>query len=1114
MKINISSDHFLIKKSDCKVLFKIMKICLLFLFAFTFQMMALNSNAQDAMIELRTSSVTIEQLINEIERQTDYLVVYSNREVDTNRKVDFQQNSDKVSSYLNAAFSNTDIGYNFENDYIVLSKKSHQNAAAINQLIQAAQQQGRTIKGTVTDISGLPLPGVTVVVKGTMQGTTTNVEGTWSLANIPDDATLVFSFVGMQSQEFAVRNQRTIDVTMAEETIGLEEVIAVGYGTVRKSDLTGAVGNIKGEDLISLPASTAIEAMQGRIAGVTIQSTNGDPGGSYKMRIRGATSINANSDPLIVVDGLVGGIMPLPEDIASIEILKDASASAIYGSRGANGVVMVTTKSGKEGKISITFNSYYSFQKEIRRVEVLNAREFAEYINEARGTNFFDLSNITTDTDWQDLIFQPGHTQNYQVSVSGGSPRASYYVSGIFHDQKGIIKTSSFNRYSLTTNLKFDLSDRIRLGLNSILRSVSTDGVVTQSGIGPLNAGVISGAQRFDPNQGILDEDGKYTKSKVGIAAFENPMATIDGREENNRNENASINLNAEVDIARGLKFNSTFGTIITHVRSGLYHNRISNQGESTNGQAQMNYRRNFNFLTEQYLNYNFNAGKKNNFVLTGGYSYQRFMNENFMAKNADFITDALSFWNLGVGTNLQTPASGFSESKIASFYGRVNYNFDNRYLLTLTSRYDGASQFAEGHKWSFFPSGAFSWNVHNEPFWPENRIVPIMKIRTSYGLTGNQGIGAYASLAGISKTFFVKNGVSVSSVSPSSIANKDLTWETTSQFNIGLDFGLLERRINLSADYYYKKTEDLLFNVPIPSFSGFTSRLDNLGSIENKGVELQVESRNLVGSFQWTTSFNVTLNRNKVLELPGGNDIFYSAAPNATGGSMETSILREGYPVGSFFGWVYEGVYQEGDTFIPGGGFETTPGGEKFANLVDDGVLDNQDRTIIGNPHPKAVWGLNNDLSYKGFYMNIFFNAFTGGDMLNLVKMDMDRLSGNSNATKDALKRWTPQNTDTNVPKATSGRTARVSSRFVEDGSFMRLKNISFGYDFNPEMIKRLKIRSARIYVSGQNLLTFTKYTGVDPEVGFRSSNVNMGLDFDSYPSTTSWTLGINLGF
>jgi len=939
------------------------------------------------------------------------------------------------------------------------------------------------------------------------------MDGRFSLEDVNENAVLIFSYIGYQTVEIPLDARQHIEVTMIADSELLDEVVVVGYGTVKKSDLTGAVSVLSEEKLTAYPSMNVLQSMQGRAAGVTIQSINASPGGDFKIRVRGQTSINANSNPLFVVDGLVGGVMPPPEDIASIEVLKDASATAIYGSRGANGVVMITTKSGKSGKVAINVNSYYSLQKEIGRLELLNAREFAEYINEARGTEFFDLDNIHIDTDWQDLIFQSGHIQNHQLSISGGSDRHQYYVSGVYYDHVGTVKTSAFERYSFTANLNFDITDKLKIGLNSNILGSVRNGVRTQVGGGAINQGVVTGAHRFDPNQGIIDEDGINTQSKVGIAAFENPMAQINGRVNEVRQQNVQLNAKAEYEILDGLTFNSTFGTIVRNNRGGSYDSRITNFGEQNMGIGQLNYGRNSNFLTEQYINYRLNTASNSELNLTGGYSYQKFSNESFSTSNAGFITDALEFWNLSVGTNLQIPNSNFVESEIVSFYGRANYNIGSRYLFTFTGRYDGASQFSQGNKWSFFPSGAFSWNIHNEEFWTDNSFITSAKLRASYGITGNQAIGAYQSLARLSKSLFVVNESSVSAVRPTSIANRDLTWETTTQTNIGVDLGFWDQRINLSLDYYHKITNDLLFSVPIPAFSGFQNRLENIGSILNKGVELQVDFQNDFDDFHWNSSFNVTVSQNKVLELPGGVDIIYGSSPSFSG-SYQNAILREGEPVGAFYGFEYEGVYQEGDEFVPGGTFETHPGGEKFADLNNDGVLNNDDRKVIGNPNHKAVWGFSNNFSYKRWSLNIFLQAFTGGDMLNFVRFELDRLSGNTNATKDALNRWTPENTDTDVPRAFAGRTPIVSTRFVEDGSFMRLKNVSFSYDLNSSLLNRLKINSARIYISGQNLLTLTQYSGVDPEVSYMSSNTNIGLDFGSYPAAISYTMGINLGF
>ncbi len=1084
----------------------IMKLTALFFFIALFQVSA-NSYAQRIRLNLKFENEKLERVFGRIEENSDFSIFYKNELIKNSKEVSGEFKDALISDILDQVLSSENLTYSVKDKLIMIIPKSDVGS-------ELNGQQQKKVSGTVSDATGATLPGVSVVVKGTTIGVITDVNGKYSLTGIPDNAVLVFSFVGMKMQEVPAAGKTTVNVKMLEETIGIEEIVAIGYGTVKKSDLTGSVASVSQKELVAYPTTSVVQSMQGRSAGVMIQSVNGDPGDDYKIRIRGATSINASSEPLFVVDGLVGGSMPPSEDIASIEILKDASATAIYGSRGANGVVMVTTKSGKSGKTKIELNSYYSTQKEIKRLQLLNAHDFAIYINEARNTNFYDLNALTNDTDWQNLIYRRGHIQNHQLSMSGGNEKIQYYLSGIYSDQSGVIKNSDYRRFSLTNNLKFNATDHMRIFFNSSYSNSDRNGVLSSVGGGRTDASVISAAYRFEPTSGILDANGNYTTSKVGIAPFENPMAVIDGRTEENVLEKIQANLKAEIEITKELIFYSTFGAIIQNSRNGVYNNRISNLGQSTNGIGTMSYNKRTNILTEQYLNYSFKVGQKNDFILTGGYSYQSFKNEGFSASNSGFITDALGFWNLGVGTNLKAPSSSYSESEIVSFYGRANLNFDKRFLITLTSRYDGASQFSEGNKWSYFPSGAISWNMGNEKFFPKNKIVTGLKLRTSYGLTGNQAIAAYQSLARISSTYFVVNNTSVTSVLPTSVANKDLTWETTAQFNVGADFDFFERRINLTAEYYRKKTNDLLFSVPIPAFSGFQDRLENLGEIENKGYEMEISSRNLVNALKWNTSFNLTLNRNKVISLPNnGADIFFTNAPSFSG-SVQNSILREGEPVGSFYGFVYQGVYQTGDKFIPGGAFETTPGGEKFADLNNDGILDNSDRKIIGDPNPKAIWGLNNDFSYKGFNLNIFFQAMTGGDMLNLAKMEINILSGNTNATTDALRRWTPTNTNTDIPKATTGRSPRTSSRFVEDGSFVRLKNLSIGYNIPSVFINRFKLSSARIYLSGQNLWTLTNYSGVDPEVAYQSSNTNLGLDFGSYPNTISYTVGISLGF
>ncbi|HEV7346910.1 TonB-dependent receptor [Telluribacter sp.] len=1072
---------------------------------------------QDTYVSLNVENTQLKKVLGLIEEQTRVSFVYSSSSINVNQKVSLSASHKSLDWVLNALLKPLSVSYTVKDNRILLKSEPKQSGAAPAAKPEnsgMAAPADRTLNGKVTDEEGGSLPGVSVLVKGTQRGTVTDQNGQFQISVTDRDQVLVFSFVGYTSQEVPISNSSTYTVKLAADIKALSEVVVIGYGTQKKSDLTGAVSSVNSDQLTAYPALDAVQALQGRAAGVQIQATNGEPGAGFKIRVRGATSINASSDPLIVVDGMVGGVMPPPEDIASIEVLKDASSTAIYGSRGANGVVMVTTKSGANGKPQITLNSSFSTQKEVGRLAVLNARDYAKYINEARNTNYYDVNNPEAETDWQDLIFRQGFIRNNQLSVSGGGSNVKYYVSAAMFDQQGIIKTSEYSRISLNSKISIDATNRLTIGINTFLRRGKQDGIYSQHPNGANDAGVIASAQRFEPNRGILDNRGIYTTSNVGTAPYENPMAVIDGRTIENVDENMQTNLQLRYKILDDLFFNSTLGIGFTNRRNGQYNNRISSEGLSANGSGILSTGRRLNLINENYFNYSKTLAGQHTLGLAAGYSYQKFNAEDFSASNRGFITDAFGFWNLDAGSNWQPASSNTTTSEIVSYYARLNYNFRDRYLFTATGRYDGASQFSDGNKWSFFPSGAFAWNVSNEDFFPENNLISSLKLRTSYGLTGNQAIGPYQSLSRISPVLFSFGSSVVNAVRPTAIANKDLTWETTAQFDIGADLDLLGGRINVSGDYYNKQTSDLLFTVPIPSFSGYSNRVENLGKIENKGFEFLVNSRNLVNAFKWSTSFNLTINRNKVLALPGGLDREFSSGPGVLAAGV-TSILREGQPVGSFYGYIYDGVYQTSDEIIPGAGFEKLAGGEKFRDLNKDGQLSTLDRTIIGNPNPDYIWGLNNDVSFKNFDLSVFFQASMGGDIYNFTKMELDRLAGITNATTDALRRWTPENTNTNVPKAVTGRTNRSSTRFVEDGTYIRLKNLALGYTFSPELLKRIRVRNARLFVSAQNILTFTNYSGVDPEVAYKGQgNLNLGGDYDSYPNVKSYTIGLNLGF
>jgi len=1089
------------------------------------------ASIEEVYIHLTMEDATLKDIFSVLENQTEFSFSYNQGIINLNEKVSVSAN-ETLGDVLRYLAKETKLNFKRIDGNIYVSKRKILQPAVSESFDITSEYQERSITGKVTsaeDNSGLP--GVSVIIKGSNVGTVTDIEGSYTL-EVPINATLVFSYVGFVTEEVQVGNQSVIDLMMTPDLTQLEEIVVVGYGTVKKSDLTGSVASVKSEELTAYPAIGTVQALQGRAAGVQITANNGEPGASFKVRVRGGTSINASSDPLYVIDGFIGGALPPPEDIESIEVLKDASATAIYGSRGANGVIMVTTKRGKKGRTNIDFNASYSLQNEINRLDLLNKQQFTEYIQDTNP----DFTALNGNTDWQDEIFQTGNIQNYQLGVSGGSDNINYYLSGTYYDQKGIIINSGFQRFSITSNMEIKASDKFRLGLNLFARRTDQEGARTQEGSGGANnSGVVSAAFKMGPDQPIIDENGNYTLARLSDA-HDNAVAVATQYTNETVTDRFQGNLFAEYDILEDLKFRITLGASTDNRRNGQYTPTTLQGGAGVGGDGRMSGNKNTILLNENFLTYS-NTFGDHDLTVMAGYSYQSSRSESWSGRSQSFPTDAGLYWNLGTGSVFQRPGSGLSEWELASWYGRVNYSFNRKYLVTINARYDGSSVFSEGKEWAFFPSGALAWNMKEEAFMSDVNAISNWKWRVSYGMTGNRAIGPFQTLATLRAdgVTSIVNNAPVNAVTIDQVANENLTWETTTQFDIGLDIGLLEDRIDLIMDYYRMETSDLLFSVPLPEYSGYGSQLNNIGRVENKGFEFTLNSRNLVGEFQWDMGFNLSMNRNEILELPenanDGNFILYRSGPGHMVGLGDTQILQEGHPVGSFYGWIYDGVYQEGDDFVEGGGFEQEAGGEKFRDIdglkdddgnltgQPDGRLNNDDRAIIGNPHPDFIWGFNNDFRWKGFDANIFFQASQGNDIFNYTLMELDLMAGRNNATKAALNRWTPSNTNTDIPKANGGRSRRASTRWIQDGSFIRLKNLAVGYTLPQMVVDKMGIRKFRVYISAQNLWTLTDYEGYDPEVNYRSGgardgNRNLGLDYASYPNAKSYTVGLNIGF
>lgn len=976
--------------------------------------------------------------------------------------------------------------------------------------------QERTVKGTVVaSDDGMVIPGVNVMVKGTTNGTATDFDGNYSIV-VANNSTLVFSYLGFVTKEVAVGGQATVNVSLTEDVNALDEVVVVGYGTTKKSDITGSVSSVKAAELAAFPVLSAEQALQGRAAGVAVQSNNGgEPGAPINISIRGNTSIGASSAALVVVDGFVGGALPQPNDIESIEILKDASATAIYGSRGANGVILVTTKKGRNGKMQVELNSTYSSQNVSQRIDLLNASEFANY----RQTINSAYQQGSAETDWQDLIYRTGNISNHQLSFSGGSDKINYYVSGNYFNQEGVVINSGFERFSFLSNVDVQATDKLKLGFNAYANRGNRDGIQSQAGSGGSGGGdVISTAYRFAPDTPVQDANGVNTTNPVGDQ-FDNPFAIATESIDETTTDDYRANFYADYELLEGLSFKTTFGFSTENSTRGRFQpSTLIGQASIQGGIGSIESLKRTDILSENYLTYTKEIGKSNLTALLG-YSYQKERTEEFGAAAQNFISNSLSYFNLGAGSDIQTPFSSLTEREIISQFGRINYEYDDRYLLTFTARRDGASNFSRNNKYSFFPSGALGWRVSNEQFLRDNETISNLKFRASYGVTGNPAIAPFQSLANFRRIYSNVGDQVVNAVVPEQLANPDLKWETSFQTNIGLDLGLFNDRIGLTLDYYNIDTKDLILgDSSAPEYIGFANltALRNIGEINNQGFEITLNTKNIVKeNFSWSTDFNWSTNRNEVVALVDGQDIFLDSSP----GSFlqdETHILREGEQVGVFWGFEYRGVNQgtpdAGTAGYPG----TGAGDELFTDLNGDGVINGDDRQIIGDPNPDWIAGLNNNFRYKDFDLNVFFQAAVGGDIFSYTFLEL--ASGESNATREVLNAWTPTNTDTNVPSA-AVREKRITDRFVYDGSYVRLKNLSLGYNIPQDVVNRMGMNGIRFSLSGQNLLTFTNFPGTDPEAsygagGAQNSNTNRGFDYGSYPNIRSYTISVNLKF
>ncbi|SMC57735.1 SusC/RagA family TonB-linked outer membrane protein [Pedobacter nyackensis] len=999
-------------------------------------------------------------------------------------------------------------------------------------LIAASQEKG--VHGQVKSSKGETIPNITVKLKGTNTLTRTDMDGKFNLnVAAAQNGILIFSGVSWTTQEVAVNGKRQINIVLQESTSELDGVVVIGYGTKLRKDLTGAVASIPPKAIKEMPVVSAEQALQGRLSGVQVIQTNSAPGGAISIRIRGGNSALGGNEPLYVIDGFpvysnVGtndgktqAQNPLasinPNDIASMEVLKDASATAIYGARGANGVVIITTNRGKAGKAKLNFESNFGIQTIRHKIPMLNGKEYM-YIANTRAKNlgtslpYPDASLWTSNNDWQDLIMRDAPFNNYSLSASGGNENNQYNISGNWADQSGIVRNSGFKRGAIRINL--DNKINAKLKLSTSITASKTDNQQARTSL-DIYGGIVYVGLVAPPIAPIYKEDGSYYKlGNIPTAdpAWDNPIALLKGYQYNVGVNRFLGNSNLTYSIIDGLSLSVRVGIDNQDVRTDRYVGRdvIGSPGSASIANSNA-----VSYLNENILNYATQFGDKHKFDVTTGFTFQEDIGLSVLASSQNFDTDIYGTNNLGAGSVSGSPTSGKSKNTLLSFLGRANYSYDSKYYLTVSARSDGSSRFGFGNKWGFFPSAALAWRLSAEDFLKEVSWVSDFKLRASVGKTGNQEIGNYNSLARLSsiRTIFGADQSSVIGYAMTNMPNSQLKWETTTQYDAGIELSLFNSRLSILVDYYVKHTNDLLANIPVPLSTGFGGLLVNSGSIRNKGFEFSADATVIKkDDFKWDVRANFSKNVGKVHEVALSSGQFF-------GGNIfspidaSVNIIKEGYPLSSFYGYVTDGLWdanQATGSIMP----NAKAGDQRYKDLNGDGRITADDRMVLGQPDPKMLYGLSSTLAYKNFEFNFLLYGAYGAKVFNANKFSIgDAFARGANQMKEVLDFWTPENLDAKYPRP-SNVNPLVSDRFFEDASFLRLRNVQLNYNFPEKTFGINWLSSLSIYVSAQNLLTWTKYSGFDPEVSSTGgSDLRKGIDVGAYPAAKTFSAGLRFG-
>lgn len=977
----------------------------------------------------------------------------------------------------------------------------------------AAHAQDIKISGVVTDAKdGQPMIGVSVSVTGTTKGTITDLDGKY-LLSVPADAfQLTFSYVGYNTQNIDINGKQVIDVVMSEDVDVLNEVVVVGYGTQRKSDLTGAVGSVRGADLIKIPNASAEQALQGKVAGVQVSSTSGAPGAIPVIRVRGVGTFN-NSSPIFVVDGLILDNISFlnSSDIASMEVLKDASATAIYGSRGANGVIIVTTKLGTltAGKPVYSFSAEYGIQHLSKKIDLLNAKEFGAYVNEIISGSYNNLDALKN-TDWQDEVFNDAPLGNYQFSVSGASEKQQYYVGVGLFTQKGIIEKSDYSRLTIKLNNTYKLSDHIKIGNNITIAPSQQQNAPN----------VTYSAYRAQPVIQPYNADGTYAE----VPGVGNPLADIEYSNNFNKSVRAVGNIFGEVSLAKGLLFRSSFGMDFNYGEGRVFTPVFYVSPQQLNEENDFSIRnvRNSNWLWENTLNYNFDLGEDHRFDVVAGYTMQQLRSLIFSAAAENLISDREDLWY--INSNNINPNSIFhgvdanQNYSLLSYLFRVNYALKDKYLLTATFRRDGSSKFIAANRWGNFPSFALGWNIAREDFMADQSLINTLKIRASWGQIGNEKISyldQYALILNGDDAVFGSSEAIVPGSSFGKNGNPNIKWETTTQTDVGLEIGLMDSKITAELDYYHRLTDDILVELSTPGYTGNGQGVKvryNAASVLNSGIEFNTVYHGHAGELRYQLSALGSTVNNTVKSVGGSSGVDSTLVGGFLGNGQTVTLSKAGLPIGAFYGYETDGIFQNQVQL------ESTPH-ESTAEVGDliyvdqngDGKINSFDRVYLGSPIPKFIYGFSGEFNYKRLDLSIDFQGQVGNSIYNgkaAVRPDL------YNFETTVLDRWTGEGTSNVEPRATTGGYNWLpSSRFIQDGSFLRLRSVTLGYSFSDSFLQRIKITQARLYLRGTNLWTLTKFTGYTPEIG-SNDVLSSGIDYGTYPITAVFSGGVNISF